>query len=76
MIKVETITIKDKQYTKTYSDSGYMIERDGVQYSEAIDPIGTDRVYTETDITIDYGEEATEQDYQNALAEMGVELNG
>lgn len=34
---------------RTYSDAGFMIERDGVKYSGAIDPEGTDRVYTETD---------------------------
>lgn len=35
---------------RTYSTSGKMIERDGVLYSEAIDPEGVNRVYTETDI--------------------------
>lgn len=34
---------------RTYSDSGYMIERDGVLYSEAIDPAEIERTYTETD---------------------------
>lgn len=56
MIKTEQLTINDKQFTKSYSDSGYMIERDGVQYSEAIDPIEfvAERAYTKTDIPIDY----------------------
>ena len=76
MILTETITIRNKEYIRTYSDQNKLIERDGVQYSEAIDPIDTNREYTETDIVIDYGEEATEEDYQNALAEMGVDLNG
>lgn len=76
MIVTETITIRNKEYIRTYSDQNKLIERDGVQYSEAIDPLDSDREYTETDITIDYGEEATEEDYQNALAEMGVDLNG
>lgn len=54
MIKTETVTINDREFRRTYSDEGYMIERDGVQYSEAIDPIGfEDRVYTETDIKIE-----------------------
>lgn len=74
MIITETVTINNRQFTKTYSDQNKLIERNGVQYSEAIDPVDTDRVYTETDISIDCGDEATEQDYQNALAEMGVEL--
>lgn len=34
---------------RTYSDKGMMIERDGVRYSEAIDPAELGRVYTETD---------------------------
>lgn len=32
---------------RTYSDAGFKIERDGVQYDEAIDPENTGRVYTE-----------------------------
>ena len=34
---------------RTYSDTGFMIERDGVPYSEAVDPAYLNRVYTETD---------------------------
>lgn len=34
---------------RTYSDTGFMIERDGVRYSEAIDPAELGRTYTETD---------------------------
>ena len=37
---------------RTYSDAGMMIERDGLQYSEAIDPAELGRVYIETDIPI------------------------
>lgn len=33
---------------RTYSDAGMMIERDGVRYSEAVDPAHLNRVYTET----------------------------
>ena len=76
MIITETVKINNKQFTKTYSDSGFMVEREGVQYSEAIDPIDTNRVYTETSISIEYDGEVTEQDYQDALSEMGVDLNG
>lgn len=32
---------------RTYSDAGLLIERDGVQYSEAIDPADMGREYTE-----------------------------
>lgn len=36
------------ELVRTYSDIGMMIERDGVRYSEAIDPAHLNRVYTET----------------------------
>ena len=55
MIQTESVTINNKEFIKTYSDSGFMIERGGVQYSEAIDPIEFGRVYTETDIPIEGG---------------------
>lgn len=53
MIKTEIVTIKNKEYSRTYSDAGYMIEREGVQYSEAIDPIGSDRKYVETETKVE-----------------------
>ncbi len=53
MIKTEVITIKGKEYSRTYSNEGYMIEREGVQYSEAIDPIGSGREYTETETKVE-----------------------
>lgn len=37
---------------RTYSDTGKMIERDGIVYEEAIDPEDSGRVYTETLISI------------------------
>ena len=49
MIKTETITINGKEFVKTYSDQGYMVEREGARYSEAIDPAEFNRKYTETD---------------------------
>ena len=62
MIVTEQLIINDRQFTKTYSDSGYMIERDGAQYSEAIDPAEFGRTYTETDIPIEgEGESEVEQ---------------
>ena len=53
MIKTENITIDDRMLTRTYSDSGYYIQRDGVRYAEAIDPTGSGRTYTETDDLIE-----------------------
>ena len=50
MIKTEIVTIKGKAYNRTYSSEGYMIEREGVQYSEAIEPITSNRGYIETNV--------------------------
>ena len=57
MVITETITINGTEYIKNYSDKNMMIEREGVRYSEAIDPIGFDRHYTETDEPIEMVEE-------------------
>ena len=73
MIIQTTKEINGVMYAYAYSDSGFMIERDGVRYSEAIDPLDSERVYTETDEPIDMGtDEATVEDYQTALNEFGV----
>ena len=58
MVKSEIIEINGTQYRRTYSDSGYYIERDRMQFSEAIDFLGADFVYTEADTKI---EDDTEQ---------------
>ena len=47
---------------RTYSDIGMMIERDGIRYSEAIDPAEFGRIYTETDEPIEVLEEVIEQE--------------
>ena len=65
MVKSDIIDIIGKQYRKTYSDSGFYIERDGMQFSEAVDFLGADFVYTETDIKID--EEPSEQSIEERL---------
>lgn len=53
MIKTELIMIDDRQLRRTWSDAGFMIERDGAVYSEAVDPAEFDRIYTETDIPVE-----------------------
>ena len=45
---------------RTYSDAGMLIERDGVRYSEAIDPAELNRQYIETDEPIEVPEEPEE----------------
>lgn len=51
----ETIENSKGKFIKRYSDQRYYIERDGVDYEEAIDPydLREERVYTETDRPID-----------------------
>lgn len=48
MVVKEIKEIDGKQYVYHYSNSGFYIERDGVRYSEAIDPLGSEKQYTET----------------------------
>lgn len=75
MVIKTTKTINGVTYDYTYSDAGFMIERDGVRYSEAADPIGSNREYTETDEPVeDNTGDATVEDYQSALNEFGVEV--
>lgn len=62
---------------RTYSDKGMYIIQDqtGIEYSEAIDVEGSMYTYTETDKPIEVEpieDEATEEDYIAALAELGV----
>ena len=71
MIKTENLTINGKQFVCTYSDSGYMVERDGVRYSEAIDPAELNRTYTETDESVE-GMTETEQKAKAYDIIMGV----
>ena len=52
MLITELIEINDTTYIHNYSDQGCYIERDGIKYAVAIDPVGTDRIYTETEEVI------------------------
>ena len=75
MVIQTTKEINGVMYDYAYSDSGFMIERNGARYSEAVDPLSSGRVYTETDEPIDMGnDEATETDYQSALRDIGVDV--
>lgn len=57
---------------RTYSDAGMMVERDGVLYSEAIDPADSGRTYIESAEHSGGGIDATEADYLAALEKLGV----
>ena len=53
MIKTEALTIGTKAFIRTYSDAGRYVVREGVEYSEAIDPAAFGRTYTEGDLIED-----------------------
>ena len=57
------------------SDSGFMIRKVGTDevYSNAIELADTTVGYEETDVLVE--DTATIEDYQNALTELGVDLN-
>lgn len=74
MIVKEIVTIRDREFQKTYSDKNVLIERDGHRYISAYDPEGFyDREYTETDVPVPV-RKATDKDYQSALKEFGVKV--
>lgn len=52
---------------RTYSDQNMMIERDGVRYSEAIDPAELNRQYIETDEPIEIIEELIEETVEELI---------
>ncbi len=47
MIKTETFYIGEREFTRTYSDAGRYVVRDGIEYGEACDPAEFNRTYTE-----------------------------
>ena len=70
MIKTEIITINGIQFQKTWSDASYLIERDGAKYSEAVDPISVERIYTETNEPIDPQDNITGDEILSMLEEV------
>lgn len=73
MIQTEIVTIRGKQFQRTWSDAGFLIERDGAQYSEAVDPLDSGRTYTETEVPME-SEPMTETEEKAAAYDilMGV----
>ena len=72
MIIQTTKEINGVMYAYTYSDSGFMIERDGVEYAEAIDVEGASYTYTETETPIETPEMTTEERLQDAETALGI----
>ena len=70
MIKTEIITINGVQFQKTWSDANYLIKRDGAKYSEAVDPMGVERIYTETNEPIDPQDNITGDEILSMLEEL------
>lgn len=72
MIKTENIYVNGRTLVRTYSDANLMIRQDstGNIYSEAVDPVGSGRTYTETDTPI----EQTEDDRVAQLEEDSTAL--
>ena len=70
MIKTEIIIINGVQFKKAWSDADYLIERDGAKYSEAVDPIGVERIYTETNESIDPQDTVTGDEILSMLEEV------
>ena len=57
MIVTENVTFGGKPFVKTYSELGFMVERDGIRYDEAIDPAEFGRIYQETEERIQEDQE-------------------
>ena len=74
MIVTEYLIINGKDFVRTYSDAGMQVERDGVLYDEAYDPIDSGRIYTESEQTEGDPNEARIDDYKLALSKLGVEV--
>ena len=72
MIIQTTKEINGVMYAYTYSDSGFMIERDGAEYAEAIDVEGASYTYTETATPIPMPELTTEERLQDAETALGI----
>lgn len=70
-INTEIVTVRGREYCRTWSDDGKYVVRDGIAYTEAVDPVDSGRVYVEGDVIPTMDEDATEADYQAALADMG-----
>jgi hypothetical protein len=70
MIRTENFQIDGQDFVRTYSDANKYVVRDGVSYSEAIDPAYLGRTYTEGETMPD--EEITEEEAGRIL--MGVDV--
>lgn len=70
MIKTESLVINGTSFIRTYSDLGRKVERDGVLYDEAIDPVNSGRTYIESLEMIDTEEDVTESEIIEELEKI------
>ena len=52
MVIVENVVIDGRAFTKTYSDAGRYVVRDGISYDTAYDPAELGRTYTEGEVIV------------------------
>ena len=77
---IQTEYLNEGTLIKHYSDEGYLLLQNetGVKYSEPIDLVPCQYTYSETNELIEIDEEnsdeATIEDYQDALSEFGVNV--
>lgn len=72
MIISEIISENGIEYLHTYSDLGWDIERDGIIYGDAIDPVDSGRIYTEVEPQIENGDEEISAEDFIALVEEAL----
>lgn len=75
MLITEIVTIDGRQFVYNHSNENYLIERDGVMYSEAYDPIEfqNERIYTETLVKIQKESDETEEEVKEEKVEESEE---
>lgn len=69
MIKTEIYVINGRSFTRTWSDTGYVM-RDGVVYEEANDPTELNRVYEEVDEPIVVDDEDVVDDIDSTTSSI------
>lgn len=69
MIITEIITINNKEFLHIYSNNNCDLERDGIIYEDVIDPLDSNRTYTEVP-----KEEEIDEDNEEISAEEFMTL--
>lgn len=76
MIVVEHLTIDGTPFTRTYSDEGRYVVREGISYDEAFDPAEYGRTYTEGELIPVDPDEAIRSELQEATEIVDILLGG